>query len=378
MRSHHGQHTQHSKHAGIGTFRSEAIRFEAVPNARRFVLAAGIALILIVASVGYPLLHNQMKQESRAEGTAPAPIVEEVDVASYSPDVASLSRIPASVEGVHIFSLKPDEPESSLRLSQPEQLIMTAALAPYISTDESIGFALVDLDTGHGIAYNVDEYIFGASSFKGPYATYICEQLLDGGIIERDSPCANVGSIDPLGTPRTSSFYSVDSLMEDMVISSDNNAFRFLRSAYDGEGFTDWLTSLGVDATIADDTTFPRYCVRDSLRLWMETYRYLETGSENAEWLKGLFSSTELSFIRNALDEQTGIVTIYDKGGWNADSSSSGRFDSVSDAGIIEDDDRHYLLCALSSTPDSPQHEQQLQNLIATLYSLRGSLAETS
>ena len=91
---------------------------------------------------------------------------------------------------------------------------------------------------------------------------------------------------------------SIDSLLQPMIIDSDNNAFSSLRNSYDSSGFAEWLSSCGVDSSIMHDTHFPRYSARESALLWLHTYQYLETDTPTAQHLASLYAQTNVSFIR--------------------------------------------------------------------------------
>ena len=233
---------------------------------------------------------------------------------------------------------------------------LESAITTLESQGYSVGCFFLNLNTGNGISYNLDTRIYGASSFKGPYATYLSEHLIDGGA--------------GLST-------SSRGLLDAMVLYSDNDAFTSLRNAYDSSGFTDWLTSCDVDAAIANDTHYPRYSARESALLWLRTYRYLETDTEQAQHLTQLFSQTNVSFIRDGVqgvyeegaDEfSSSVLVVMNKAGWNA---SGTRFSGLCDAGIIECDGEAYMMSVMCSAPDSESHRSQVSAVAAALFSLR-------
>ena len=83
-----------------------------------------------------------------------------------------------------------------------------------------------------------------------------------------------------------------------------NNAFKTLRNTYDSAGFSDWLSSCAVDTDLKDDTHFPRYSARESALLWLHTFRYLQTDTDTAQWLKGLYAQTNVSMIRSGIADE--------------------------------------------------------------------------
>ena len=210
------------------------------------------------------------------------------------------------------------------------------------------GFLFIDLTSGNGIAYNLDERVYGASSFKGPYAAYLCETRGDG----------EAGLSD-----------STRSLIESMVVSSDNNAFKALRNAYDSAGFSDWLSSCAVDTDLKDDTHFPRYSARESALLWLHTFRYLQTDTDTAQWLKELYAQTNVSMIRSGISDEG--ATVYNKAGWSA---SGVRFSGLCDAGLIECDGKTYLMSIMSGAPDSGSNQAALADIAEALFAQRDAL----
>lgn len=252
---------------------------------------------------------------------------------------------------------------------------LTAAIRSMESQGYEVGCFFVDLNSGEGIAYNLDTRIYGASSFKGVYAAYLSEQLADG---------------------ESGLSASAVSLMDDSIRYSDNNAFSTLRNSYDGAGFARWVESCGVSSDIVHDTHFPRYSARESALFWLHTYRYLQSGTDAASHLRELYTQTNVSFIRDGVtavvasgdkaqresdagerengseetaEESSGkSVVVMNKAGWIA---SSPRFSGLCDAGLIECGGHTYLMSIMTSAPDSASHRDQVVTLAKELFTLR-------
>lgn len=252
---------------------------------------------------------------------------------------------------------------------------LTAAIRSMESQGYEVGCFFVDLNSGEGVAYNLDTRIYGASSFKGVYAAYLSEQLADG---------------------ESGLSASAVSLMDDSIRYSDNNAFSTLRNSYDGAGFARWVESCGVSSDIVHDTHFPRYSARESALFWLHTYRYLQSGTDAASHLRELYTQTNVSFIRdgvtvvvasgdevqrdsgageqeNSFEETIGessskSVVVMNKAGWIA---SSPRFSGLCDAGLIECGGHTYLMSIMTSAPDSASHRDQVVTLAKELFRLR-------
>ena len=252
---------------------------------------------------------------------------------------------------------------------------LTAAIRSMESQGYEVGCFFMDLNSGEGVAYNLDTRIYGASSFKGVYAAYLSEQLADG---------------------ESGLSASAVSLMDDSIRYSDNSAFSTLRNSYDGAGFARWVESCGVSSDIVHDTHFPRYSARESALFWLHTYRYLQSGTDAASHLRELYTQTNVSFIRDGVtavvasgdeaqresdvEEQENVseetagelsgksVVVMNKAGWIA---SSPRFSGLCDAGLIECGGHTYLMSIMTSAPDSASHRDQVVTLAKELFKLR-------
>lgn len=255
----------------------------------------------------------------------------------------SLVSVGSAANEPTAFSLSGEAPI----LSEDRVADLGAALSAFTDEGYGVGFILIDLAQANGIAYNLDERIYGASSFKGPFCTYLCETRGDG---------------------KTGLSSSARSLITATVTESDNDAFTSLRLSYDGD-LESWLASCGVDPSIARDTHFPRYSARESALLWLHTYRYLQSGSDNAAWLEELFSETNRSFIRDGLDADAHVLN---KAGWNA---GSARFNGTCDAGIIEIDGKTYLISIMTGAPCGSGAEEDVAELAEALFDCYASSA---
>lgn len=91
---------------------------------------------------------------------------------------------PNALNSVDSFATAPGtfsliEGEDSTPLSEEQQESLTAATQNIEGGGYTVGFTLINLNTGKGIAYNLDSRVYGASSFKGPYAAFLCQHLGD-------------------------------------------------------------------------------------------------------------------------------------------------------------------------------------------------------
>lgn len=274
---------------------------------------------------------------------------------------------PNALNSVDSFATTPGtfsliEGEDAAPLSEEQQESLAAATQNIEGGGYTVGFTLINLNTGKGIAYNLDSRVYGASSFKGPYAAFLCQHLGD------DDASYPSGS-EAAGSGVSSSIYS---LMQPMILYSDNSAFSSLRNTYDSAGFAEWLNSCGVDSEIMHDTHFPRYSARESALLWLRTYQYLKTNTPTAQNLASLYEQTNVSFIRSGVSDDEGVEAVLNKAGWCAGSE---RFTGLCDAGLIKcTDGTTYLMSTMTNSPDGGLYTIRLANLASALFECRDVL----
>ena len=242
-----------------------------------------------------------------------------------------------------------------------------AAIQDALSRAQELGDAGVvfyDLSSGRGLTYNDDVEVYGASSYKAPYALYICETLVESGQVSLDGPLATYGGY-------SMGWQTVRNLIENAVVNSDNDSFIALRAAFDHDGYEDWIANLGVDDETALNpmSDFPTYCPRTSARLWREMSEYLSMDTETSQWLSGLLASTSRSFIRDGIvDEQ---VLVRNKAGWISEDG----YYSTCDAGLIDIDGCTYVMGIMTSMPWSDRSSEVTAAIAKALFDTRAALA---
>ncbi len=274
---------------------------------------------------------------------------------------------PDALNSVDSFAAAPGtfsliEGEDATPLSEEQQESLAAATQNIEDGGYTVGFTLINLNTGKGIAYNLDSRVYGASSFKGPYAAFLCQHL-------GDNDASYPSGSEAAGSGVSSSIYS---LMQPMILYSDNSAFSSLRNTYDSAGFAEWLNSCGVDSEIMHDTHFPRYSTRESALLWLRTYQYLKTNTPTAQNLASLYEQTNVSFIRSGVNDDGEVEAVLNKAGW---CTGSERFTGLCDAGLIKcTDGTTYLMSTMTNSPDGGLYTVRLANLASTLFECRDVL----
>ena len=337
-------------------------------------IAAAIALCVVVgigaavasssrpAPNGIPLSSDFVSYAANAVATTTDAAADEAAAGlvaqRLTPD--ALNSVDSFVTAPGTFSLM--EGENATPLSEEQQESLAAATQNIEGGGYAVGFTLINLNTGKGIAYNLDTRVYGASSFKGPYAAYLCQHL-------GDNDASYPSGSEAAGSGVSSSIYS---LMQPMILYSDNSAFSSLRNTYDSAGFAEWLNSCGVDSEIMHDTHFPRYSARESALLWLHTYQYLKTNTPTAQNLTSLYEQTNVSFIRSGVSDDEEVEAVLNKAGW---CSGRERFTGLCDAGLIKcTDGTTYLMNTMTNSPDGGLYTVRLANLASTLFECRDVL----
>ena len=337
-------------------------------------IAAAIALCVVVgisAAVasssrptpnGIPLSSDFVSYAANAVATTTDAAADEAAAGlvaqRLTPDALNSADSFATAPGT--FSLM--EGEDATPLSEEQQESLAAATQNIEGGGYTVGFTLINLNTGKGIAYNLDSRVYGASSFKGPYAAYLCQHL-------GDNDASYPSGSEAAGSGVSSSIYS---LIQPMILYSDNSAFSSLRNTYDSAGFAEWLNSCGVDSEIMHDTHFPRYSARESALLWLHTYQYLKTNTPTAQNLTSLYEQTNVSFIRSGVSDDEEVEAVLNKAGW---CSGRERFTGLCDAGLIKcTDGTTYLMSTMTNSPDGGLYTVRLANLASTLFECRDVL----
>lgn len=341
---------------------------KATAIAAAFALCAVVGIGAAVASNNKPAPNSVLLRSGFASYAANV-VATTTDAAADEAAAGLVAQrlTPDAINSVDSFATAPGtfsliEGEDATPLSEEQQESLVAATQNIEGGGYTVGFSLINLNTGKGIAYNLDSRVYGASSFKGPYAAYLCQHLGDNDI-------SYPSGSEVAGSGVSSAIYS---LIQPMILYSDNSAFSSLRNSYDSAGFAEWLNSCGVDSEIMHDTHFPRYSARESALLWLRTYQYLKTNTPTAQNLASLYEQTNVSFIRSGVSDDEEVEAVLNKAGW---CSGRERFTGLCDAGLIKcADGTTYLMSTMTNSPDGGLYTVRLANLASTLFKCRNVL----
>lgn len=262
-------------------------------------------------------------------------------------------------------------------LSPETQAQLTDALSPFTSAGYNAGYLLVDIESGRGIAANLDQQVYGASAIKAPFILYMLETAFPAGTINFDTPFSEDLAWDSMDGDLTlddESLYPFMTLAESSITSSDNDAFRIIRANYETPDFRVWLDNLNLE-NVDSGEWFPYLSARDLGKLWLEMHTFWESGSEEAWWLETHCSLTEMSFVRAALMGQ-GLypdIVVADKAGWI--NGWDPGYHCLTDGAIVTYGGRDYILCAVTDAPYDAYWESCFETLIANVFVAREELA---
>lgn len=389
-----------------------------------------VVLILIIVLLVFVVSSVQSCSSGGEQEQIEVQEVQPVNL-SYQASVTGLDSVADSGSSIAGFTLANEGQNYMPSLSEEGLNTIQTALTSFMENEYDVGFILMDLQTGSGYSYNLDQEVYGASSFKGPVLIYGCQEALEPGILSIDT---------------------VNDSASNAIIYSDNNSYYNMRAIfeeYSEISLVNWLANMNIDSDVETDTSFPHYSVRESAKLWMNAYLYFtssESDPEIVSWAQDLFSQTEVSMLRAGVDPSFALITdggevyinqatqtdqggdqtnseentdqsgdqsnsdqssdqqsndqssdqiasqqedtssglsaadmatsgssivVYDKAGWlNGETD-----DGLCDAGIVYDGDKAYLISVMTGAPDGDGTREDLARLVAALWSQRSTLA---
>ncbi len=206
-----------------------------------------------------------------------------------------------------------------------------------------VGFMMMDLGTGKGVAYNCDGVFYGASSIKAPYIASVASRH-----------------------PEVVSAYQHD-IQETLFYSWDFN-YKQVYYAYGKDPMREMCQESGANPSIAESLPWANYSARDLALLWNRSYE-LYFQSPAVERVGTWCERPNVSTIHHTVG---GKYRTRSKGGWIADGGVStpsvnggGPLWNVSDdGGIVYADNGPYVVAIMSSVPANHDMLDQLTDAI--------------
>ena len=230
----------------------------------------------------------------------------------------------------------------------------------------TVAIFAMDLEKGHGIAYNLDGYVEGAQITKAIFATFFASQFLDTAKATVETEGAHV-----------------QAAMSD----SADARYESLRRSYDELGWDAWIGGVGAKSSTSANGYYPMTTTRMQAQAWLNVYRYLTGATYGATWLAQLLESPKDSLPVQALTtsraipvsdapakdgEEVQAFTIEPVGaemviwsfGGHANSPSLDRY-CISETAIVLVGGESYLICVMTGLPDTTVNRALVSDLIA-------------
>ena len=209
----------------------------------------------------------------------------------------------------------------------------------------SIGFIMIDCNTGMMVSRAPDKVFFGASTIKGLYTTYLFEKRLENGRV-------------PLS--------AISNRVKQTIIWSNNDTYRSLRANYGSQsGFNRWLKKVNVGSL----GLWPSYSPRTLAKAWVNLLAYSNSKGKYVGFWKRTFDHSHMSSIHGALGKKR---TTYSKPGWMTGGGVYGY--KLNDGGVVVDrKGRQYVISILTSAMPYGQ-KQTVERVVKALDAIHADM----
>lgn len=180
-----------------------------------------------------------------------------------------------------------------------------------------IGFVMIDIRTGKGVAYNAEKEFYSASSVKAPF-------------------------IISAAARKPEKIDTYEKTMLTVAVTSDNNLYSSLYNTFGTLNYKLWGMKSGAKSSFTK-SQYTDYSAADLARLWLQSYEYITTDKENGSRVGSWFENPNYSAIHAVLKD---IYTTQTKAGWISMS-----LQAAADAGIVYAGDSPYITAILSDYP---------------------------
>ena len=223
--------------------------------------------------------------------------------------------------------------------------LLESAIGRIQETGATVGFVMLDEQTGITLSRNADTKFFGASTVKAMWVTYLFQEWLERGLVAWDEIAEHV---------------------EKCIAQSDNKSYTVLRSNYGTEkGFEEWLAKVGVGYIYSWDY----YTPREQALVWSHMLAYTKSDGAYVDAWKSAFDHSVRSFVREAVGDR---LAVYSKSGWISENDR--RPNTYDDAAIVVGADGRRYLVSIMSTMDPFGDCSPLRDLAAALDAIHGEM----
>ena len=197
----------------------------------------------------------------------------------------------------------------------------------------SPAFLLLDLETGAGLAYHIDEVYYSGSGVMGINMTGLC--ALD-----------------------SKAFSSSSAGIESAVKYSSNSAYEAVFDNYDANTFNKWREKAHLDKQDWGKQ-YTRYTTRQFAQLWLANWDYLKGDSDAAKKLREWMEDSRQSAFAAVFGQMSGYTNC-SKPGWE-----SGDNATCNEGGYVVTPDGTYLLCIMCD--DEAYPDEKLVDLVKVI-----------
>lgn len=207
---------------------------------------------------------------------------------------------------------------STIPLESDLALLYTA-MDTLTENRRDFGFMLLDINSGEGLVYNIDQIFYTASAIKGPFA-------------------ASFACNDPEEALRW------ENTVVNMLVNSDNDAYTALNNTYRRVYIQGWCEEIGIDPD-PFRYKYPHVSTRQLTALWVRSYEFFENdefGPTAGAW----FEEPVYSLIHSELGD---LYVTRSKAGWLVDEDPS--HTTTVDGGIVYAANGPYVVVIMSKVP---------------------------
>jgi beta-lactamase class A len=166
---------------------------------------------------------------------------------------------------------------------------------------EVVSLLYYDIATGYTFSYNEDVEIPTASTIKTALAIYIMD-MASRGEARLDKKLTYTGSFYQGGTgiiqhQEIGTQFTIERLLELMVIESDNVAYRMLLQEFGHKNVQEYWYSLGTTTTYKSSSTWGNLTATDGLIYMKQLYRFYREHEEYGKKLMDLFKAARFRYL---------------------------------------------------------------------------------
>lgn len=160
---------------------------------------------------------------------------------------------------------------------------VSAAYDAFAEHGFEASFVVYDYAAKTAVGRNVDAEYFCASTIKAPFAAYVATDVVEAGAARPEDEMVETEVVEGSGTMDTDgeTVYALGEVVDNMLVFSDNTAYRMLWRAFGGEGFEAWAADWGVDVGSWAGAEYVFYSARDLAKLWVGVFDCLSEDARN-------------------------------------------------------------------------------------------------